>query len=221
MQSIKIEMIHDVVCSWCAIGYCHLQTALKQLESEVYAELSFLPFELNPALGPEGEMIEPHLQRRLGWSAEQIAAYRQDLIPRARAAGVNIDFTKRTHYYNTFGTHCLMHWAHGQNMQVSFNDVLVEAYHTEGANLGNREKLLDLVARAGMDRDAADRALRSGDLIDPVRQKMARVAGFPVKTVPAFVFNDDIFVSGSNSAEYFRDLLLNLSHNTSSAADAA
>ena len=31
---INIELIHDVVCSWCPIGYSYIKAALKQLDSQ-------------------------------------------------------------------------------------------------------------------------------------------------------------------------------------------
>lgn len=52
MKALKIEMIHDVVCSWCPIGYANLKQALKNLAIE--ADISFLPSELNPGMGPKG-----------------------------------------------------------------------------------------------------------------------------------------------------------------------
>ena len=52
MQTLKIEMIHDVVCSWCHIGYYNISRALESLSSEVSAEIHYLPFQLNPDMGP-------------------------------------------------------------------------------------------------------------------------------------------------------------------------
>ncbi len=207
MQTIKIEMIHDIVCSWCAIGYRHLQTALHDLEGQVEADLHFLPFELNPDMSPEGEDIVAHLGRRYGWDEERVMTYRRDLIPKGLAAGVHFDFSKRTHYYNTFDAHCLMHWAEQQGRQVELNEVLIPAYHSEGANLADRQALLDLAARAGLDREAARQALVSGELVQPAKQKMARVATYKVRSVPAFIFNETDFVSGSNSPEFFLQYL--------------
>jgi len=65
MKTLKIEMIHDVVCSWCPIGYANLQQALRNLNME--ADIYFLPSELNPEMGPMGEGIEEYFERRYQW----------------------------------------------------------------------------------------------------------------------------------------------------------
>lgn len=49
-KPIKIEMIHDLVCSWCPIGYQHLKQALAWLIDEIQASVQFLPFALHPVL---------------------------------------------------------------------------------------------------------------------------------------------------------------------------
>ena len=51
---LKIELIHDVVCSWCPIGYRNMKAALKLMEGQIEAEFAFLPYELNPDMPPRG-----------------------------------------------------------------------------------------------------------------------------------------------------------------------
>ncbi len=101
MQTIQIEMIHDVVCSWCPINYNNLKQALLNLKRQVEASIHFLPYELNPDIPAEGEKIVAHLMQRNSWSREQVLSYRKNLIETAANAGLDYDFSKRTHYYNT------------------------------------------------------------------------------------------------------------------------
>jgi len=68
MTPLKIEMIHDLVCSWCHIGYHNISRALEALSAEVTVEFRYLPFQLNPSMGPGGEDITEHLCRRNQWS---------------------------------------------------------------------------------------------------------------------------------------------------------
>lgn len=62
MSAPKIEIVHDVVCSWCPIAYANVKQALHNLDTK--ADIYFLPYELNPEMGPQGEAINDHLQRR-------------------------------------------------------------------------------------------------------------------------------------------------------------
>lgn len=63
-KKLKIEMVHDLVCSWCPIGYNNIKTALNNLNIDV--DFYFLPFELNPAMGEKGELIADYFSRQSG-----------------------------------------------------------------------------------------------------------------------------------------------------------
>ena len=41
-KKLKIEMVHDIVCSWCPIGYSNIKTAINNLNIDV--DFHFLPF---------------------------------------------------------------------------------------------------------------------------------------------------------------------------------
>lgn len=62
MSALKIEIVHDVVCSWCPIAYANAKQALYNLDMK--ADIYFLPYELNPKMDIDGEAIHVHLQRR-------------------------------------------------------------------------------------------------------------------------------------------------------------
>jgi predicted DsbA family dithiol-disulfide isomerase len=64
MTHLRIDFVSDVVCPWCAIGLVSLEQALQRLDGAVQAEIHFRPFELNPQMGPEGEDIAEHLQKK-------------------------------------------------------------------------------------------------------------------------------------------------------------
>ena len=68
-------MNHDVVCSWCHIGYQNINRALERLSNEVSAEIHYLPFRLNPDMGTLGVDITKHLCQRNQWSIAEVMAY--------------------------------------------------------------------------------------------------------------------------------------------------
>ena len=75
---LKIEQVHDVVCSWCPIGYNYIKTVLKQLDNQIDVEFKFLPYELNPELPGESELIEKQLSGTN--SVEFFVQYFADLL---------------------------------------------------------------------------------------------------------------------------------------------
>jgi predicted DsbA family dithiol-disulfide isomerase len=208
MKTLKIEMVHDVVCSWCPIGYANLQQALKNLDIE--ADFYFLPSELNPDMGPKGETIEEHLGRRNQWSQSQLQDYRKHLLTMAEQAGVCIDFSKRTHYYNSNKAHRLIHWSERYNCHQALNELLIEAYFKDGLDISNTQVLLDLAEKLGLDRTLAENALVSDDIHQQLLLKKKRVQQFQIRSLPAFIFNGSNLVQGSNSVEDFEQVISSL-----------
>ena len=99
-------------------------------------------------------------------TAAQLAE-RQALI-RARAAEVGLSFRLRTHVYNTFDAHRLLHWAALQGRGLELKRALLQAYHVRGENPASHEVLLKAAAIAGLGVDAAREVLARGDYADEV-----------------------------------------------------
>jgi predicted DsbA family dithiol-disulfide isomerase len=205
MKKLKVEMIHDVVCSWCPIGYANLKQALKNLELD--ADFHFLPFELSPDMDVQGEEINDHLGQRYGWSDSKRRDYRKNLLVVAEQAGVAMDFSKRTHYYNTYQAHILIHWCEKFDQQQAMNELLIDAYFKQGLDINNSQVLLNLVEQLGLDRSQAEVALNSAETRQQITIKKQRVHQTEITSVPAFIFNDRTLVTGSNSVEYFEQAL--------------
>ncbi len=204
---IKIEAIHDVVCSWCPIGYRNLTTSLKRLENEIEGHITYLPFELNPEMPKEGETIANYFTRRQRWSSTVLKDYQESLVKTAQSAGVAIDFSKRTHYYNSRKAHKLIHWAEQFNKQTAVNESLIEAYFKQGLDISNTAVLLDIAEQLGIDRILTQNALSSRQLAVALEKKIERQKAFKLNSIPAFIINEDTLVSGSNSVEFFEKTL--------------
>ena len=212
MKALKIEMVHDVVCSWCPIGYANLKQALLKLDID--ADIYFFPLELNPDMGPMGEGIEEHLGRRKQWSQSQLQDYRAHLLAAAEQAGVCIDFSNRTHYYNSNKAHRLMLWSEAYNRQQTMNELLIDAYFKRGLDISDNQVLLNLAEQLGLDRSLAGHALVSNEINQQLLLKKKRVQTFKVSSLPAFIFNECTLVTGSYSVEYFEHAILGLTKKT-------
>ena len=47
MPSLKTDIVADVMCPWCIIGYKSLEKAVEQLNDNIDVDVEFHPFELN------------------------------------------------------------------------------------------------------------------------------------------------------------------------------
>ena len=93
MPVITVDIVSDVVCPWCIIGFKKLEKAMLQFEGKAAFELAWHAFELNPSMPPEGQDITEHMAQKYGATAEQSKANRE----RMRQAGQDLDFEFNAH----------------------------------------------------------------------------------------------------------------------------
>ena len=201
-------MVHDLVCSWCPIGYNNIKAAINNLNIDV--DFHFLPYELNPDMDKKGELIESYFTRRMGWNESQLHDYQESLVETAENANVTIDFSKRKYYYNTRNAHLLMHLAKKINKQEALNGLLVKAYFNEGLDINNLSYLLEIAEEIGLDKIAVKKALTSTQLYQELDKKTERYKAFNVSSIPAFIINNSALISGANSVDFFQNALSKL-----------
>lgn len=205
--SVTIDFVSDVVCPWCALGATALEQAIANVAGEISVELTYQPFELNPDMPAEGEKAVEHLMRKYGRSAEDVAAGKAMQIARGEAIGFTFDLEKRSHFYNTFDAHRLLQWAAQEGRQVELKKTLLRAYFAEGQNPSDRDTLVSLAAQAGLDAQEADAVLKSGAFAEEVRERQVFYRQRGVNSVPALVLDGRHLVSGSQSVEYYEQML--------------
>ena len=205
--SVSIDFVSDVVCPWCALGATALEQAIENVAGEISVELTFKPFELNPDMPAEGENAVAHLMRKYGRSAEDVAAGKAMQIARGEAIGFKFDLDKRSHFYNTFDAHRLLLWALQEGRQVALKKALLRAYFTDGQNPNDRETLVRLAAQVGLDAASAREVLVSGAFAREVRELEVFYRERGINSVPALVLNGRHLVSGSQSVEYYEQML--------------
>jgi predicted DsbA family dithiol-disulfide isomerase len=216
-SSITIDFISDVVCPWCALGATALEQAIENLADEVTVELTYKPFELNPDMPAVGEKAVEHLMRKYGRTAEEVSAGKAMQIARGEAIGFKFDLEKRSHFYNTFDAHRLLFWALQEGRQIALKKVLLRAYFTDGQNPNDHETLMRLAAEAGLDAAGAQEVLASGAFAKEVRELEAFYHQRGINSVPAMVLNGRHLVSGSQSVEYYEQMLRQMAQATAEA----
>jgi predicted DsbA family dithiol-disulfide isomerase len=182
-----------------------MRKALRRLN--IKADFHFLPYELNPDMSETGEAIDRFFERRHLWGQSKLLNYQENIIAVAASAGVSIDFSKRTHYYNSGKAHHLMHWAEGYDRQQELNELLIDAYFKHGLDIGNPLILIDIVEQLGLDSSKAIQVLYSSVVDEQLLLKKQRVQQLALPSIPAFIVNDSTLISGSKSVNYFEQAL--------------
>jgi len=202
---MKIDFVSDVACPWCAVGLNALQQALARVGDEIEVDLHFQPFELNPGMPAEGQDAVEHLVEKYGSTPEQIRQNGQAITDRGAELGFRFDMGKRSHVYNTFDAHRLLHWAGelGQAQQLALKKALFAAYFTDGRNVSDPAELLRVVDETGLEVETARLILASDQYAAEVRAQEAFFMGQGIRAVPAVVINDRHLISGGQPVEVF------------------
>jgi predicted DsbA family dithiol-disulfide isomerase len=80
---------------------------------------------------------------------------------------------------------------------------LMDAYWSEGANIGVEETLLDLVAGVGVPRDEAATALADGRYLARIQQSTREAQMVSIHAIPAFVLDNRMLLVGAYPHEVF------------------
>jgi predicted DsbA family dithiol-disulfide isomerase len=204
---LRIDFVSDVVCPWCAIGLKSLEQALERVNSTVTADIHFQPFELNPTLPREGQSVLEHLSKKYGLSPEQLARNQESLRERGESLGFVFDLEKRTHIYNTFDAHRLLHWAEAEGKQRELKHALLHAYFTEGRNVSDHDVLTNVAGRIGLDEERAREILNSDTYGAEVRQAEQHYQQQGIQAVPSVIIDNKYLIQGGQPVEAFEQAL--------------
>lgn len=200
---LRIDIVSDVVCPWCIIGYKQLQLALEQMADTFAVDTHWQPFELNPHMPAQGQDLREHIAEKYGTSPEQSREVRSRMTALGDALGFTFDYYDGMRIYNTFLAHQLLHWAAGLGRQTELELALFEAFFSRRENVGDIHLLSAVAGRAGLDPQEALQVLTSGRYAKEVRQDQAQWLDREVHAVPMFYFNDAYPVPGAQEAQTF------------------
>ncbi|HKH95055.1 MAG TPA: DsbA family oxidoreductase, partial [Beijerinckiaceae bacterium] len=116
---LKIAVYSDVICPWCFVGKRRLERALREVAAE--ASVTWLPFELNPDMPPEGVERATYRARKFG--AERSAELDANMTKLGGEEGIAFAFDRMARTPNTRKAHALI--AHAS--RVGGADAVVEA----------------------------------------------------------------------------------------------
>jgi len=201
MKEIQIDIVSDIACPWCAIGYARLERAMEQLASEYEFTVQWHAFELNPEHTGKGEPILPALAKKYGRSEDEMRANQSQMMTIAKDLGLNFDKLQERHTCNTFDSHRLVKWAGGQGQQTAMKKALFEAYFGKAMDVADHDVLLSCVDVLELDSAKAKQMLEADQYADAVRADEATYQRAGVTSVPAFIINGKYLISGAQEPD--------------------
>lgn len=208
-NALRIDMVSDVVCPWCSIGYQRLQAALRNFPG-LKVELNFQPFELNPHMPPEGQNVNEHIAEKYGADDATIEQNRMRLRAQGEAEGVTFKMDSEARIYNTFLAHKLLHKAEALGTQEALKLALMEAYFAHRRDVSSPEVLADIASAHGFSQELVTETLADEEISKQVRAAQDRYKGMGISAVPTFIFNQQYTVSGAHEAATLENVIRDL-----------
>ncbi|MEQ6247496.1 DsbA family oxidoreductase [Sulfitobacter sp. HNIBRBA3233] len=215
---IQVDIVSDVMCPWCIIGFRQLEQALAATGTGAYVR--WHPFELNPDMPAEGQNLREHITEKYGASAEQSAANRKQMTALGESLGIDFQFKDDSRIVNTFAAHQLLDWAQEDGKQHPLKMALFEAHFTEGRDVSDADVLVDVAASVGLDADAARQVLESGSHAEETRARQQFWTSRGISGVPAMVFQGKYLLTGAQGAETYAQMLEKVVAEARSPAEA-
>ncbi len=205
---LRIDIVSDVVCPWCIVGFLQLEQALKDTRTD--AEIHWHPFELNPQMAQEGQNLREHLAEKYGTTPQGSIEARARLTSIGNELGFTFNFTDDMRMANTFRAHQLLHWAAGKGLQHVLKMNLLATNFTLNRNVNDNDVLADAAAEVGLDRDEALAVLEDGRFAEAVRTQQQFWTSRGIQGVPAMVFNQRHLITGAQGVENYTSIVQQL-----------
>ncbi len=209
-DKIKIDIISDVVCPWCTIGYKRLEQAIKEMGVQEQIELEWQPFELNPHMPAEGENVQEHIANKYGSSLEDQKRSQEHMSEVGAELGFTFDYFDDMKIVNTRDAHILLDYAKEYGKQTDLKMRLVTAFFSERKDVSDRNVLLQELKSIGLNTEKAMERLDNDDASYEVQSKESYWQSVGVSSVPTMVFNNTSALTGAQPVDVYKQVLTDL-----------
>ncbi|MFI5003366.1 MAG: DsbA family oxidoreductase [Reyranellales bacterium] len=216
-QPVRIDVVSDVVCPWCFIGKHRLEKALA-LRPDIPVEVHWRPYFLNDWIPREGMSREQYLTTKFG-SPERYKGIAQRVGAAAAEEGLVYASDKMKRQPNTLDCHRLIRWAEVEGKAAEMKQKLMDLYFTQGADLTERETLVQAAADIGLDADTVRAGLASDQDVAEIEREAQSGKEAGIEGVPCFIFGGTFAVSGAQSPEYLAQAIDRLAQAGQDAAE--
>ena len=206
MDKLRIDIVSDVVCPWCVIGFINLQKAMTQLSPKVEFEINWKPYELHPEIPENGYDKKLYMQQRFGDLSGKASPYKQ-IEKIGKSLGFDFNFSKSERIPNTFNAHRLLWKAREFGIQTELSEALFKCYFTEGKDIGSKEVLLEVATKVGMDSKMIQLFLDSKEGGQETADEEMSFIEKSIGAVPTYFINEKYIIQGGQEPETFVSFL--------------
>ncbi|WP_139956952.1 DsbA family oxidoreductase [Flavicella sediminum] len=212
-EKLKIDIVSDVVCPWCTIGYKRLEKAIVELGIEDQVEIEWQPFELNPNMPVEGQNLQEHIAEKYGSTSEQQKQSQDQMTEAGAELGFDFDFFEDMRMANTFEAHILLEYAKEFGKQTELKMRLTASFFSERKDVSKRTVLKEALLAVGLNAEEALARLDNEEIRNEVKEQEGYWQKLGVRSVPTIVFNRKNAVTGAQPVSVFKQVLTEFLEN--------
>ena len=201
-SQLKIDIVSDVVCPWCAIGYKKLSEAMTQLDDEISFEVNWKPYELHPEIPEEGFDKKEYYKIKFGKSSGSNDRF-NFISDEGKKVGLEFNFKKSKNLPNTFLAHRLLWLSRSKNIQDTLAEALFHAYFTDGRDIGDQDELIEIASEYGLNREEIRKFFKTNIGHDEVLREENRAREMNIFSVPTYIFNKKYLLVGGQEPDTF------------------
>ena len=202
-NQLNIDIVSDIVCPWCAIGFKKLSKAMEDLDKEILFEVNWKPYELHPEIPTEGFNKEEYYKIKFGNSNGSRDRF-NNITEEGKKAGLEFNFNKSKNLPNTFLAHRLLWFSRSKDMQDVMAEALFHAYFTEGRDIGSINELISISAESGLQKSEIEDFFKTDVGSDEILREALRAKEMNIFSVPTYIFNKKYLLVGGQETDTFK-----------------
>ena len=205
LPRLLIEVVHDLVCPWCYLGFRRLQRTLAR-RPDLLFDLVWRSFLLNPDMPRAGMARADYVLRKFGGEDRARRLY-ASITEIGRAEQVEFRFERIRRTPSSVDAHRLVRWATRRGRGTETVEALFAAHFSDGRDIGDHGVLAAVAGSCGLDSVAVRPYLRGDDDADAVHADNLRAHRLGINGVPCFIVSGRHAIAGAQEPEVIERLL--------------
>lgn len=209
MDKMKIDIWSDIACPYCYIGKRKLEMALAQFPYKNNVELVWHSYELDPDLPKEAleSKIYGYFSMKYGVSINEAHLTMEKTARLAKEVGLDYNFDNLI-VANTSDALRLVKLANELNLATEAEEVLFDAYFVKGKDISDRDTLIELGTKIGLNKDQIVSMLDSKKFLAEIKKDIEYSENeLNLEYIPFYLFNNKEIVEGSIAIEKYLEVL--------------
>ena len=207
---MKVDIWFDYACPFCYIGKRSLEAAINEFIHKDQIDIQYHSYQLQPdAPKNSGSNIHELIAGKYGTTVEHAKKMNEHISEQAREVGLTFRFDTMIPT-NTGDAHRLTHYAKKQGKNHELTEQIFNAYFTVSLHIGDETTLLKLANEIGLPEKEVMDVLKTGKYKKELDHDIQTGVQIGIQGVPFFVFNHKYAISGAQSAETFKEVLMDV-----------